>query len=233
MPVHYRFRADSEWLDKMTLQCKVILMEPNRAVEHLQIIRTLMERSAIYRRALKPTMLMLAAVGLGASAMGWLFKIQTSRGFCMFWISVSALAISLAFTTVRRQALKDGEPFWSPPTRRVAQACVPPLFVGLVTSFLLVIIMADSARDGWWLLPVWMSLYGCAMHAAGFFMPRGIKLFGWAFIFSGAGTAIGLTLAGELPTLLPAHGFMGLFFGGLHLGYGLYLHFTEMRKNGT
>ena len=192
-----------------------------------------MERSAIYRRALKPTMLMLGLIGVVAGVIGWTVGIQSSRGFGIFWISVGAAAVALGFIMVRRQALKDGEPFWSPPTRRVTQAFVPPLFVGLATSFLLVSAMGDSSREGWWLLPVWMSLYGCAMHAAGFFMPRGIKLFGWAFIASGAGTAVGLTFARELPALLPAHGFMGLFFGGLHLGYGLYLHFTETRKNET
>ncbi len=206
-------------------------MEANRAVEHLQVIRTLMERSAIYRRALKPTMLLLACIGLVAAAAGWLLGIQTSHGFGLYWILVSLVAISLAFIAVRRQALRDGEPLWSPPTRRVIQACVPPLFVGLVMSLLLASTLGDTAEEGWWFLPGWMSLYGCAMHAAGFFMPRGIKLFGWAFIITGALTGVGLKLAGELPPLLVAHGCMGFFFGGLHLGYGLYLHFTETRKN--
>jgi hypothetical protein len=28
-----------------------------------------------------------------------------------------------------------------------------------------------------------------------------------------------------------AHGIMGFFFGVLHLAYGVYLYFTEQRKN--
>jgi hypothetical protein len=208
-------------------------MEPNRALEQLQVIRTLMERSAIYRRALKPTMFMLGGVGSLAAAAGWFFDIHSNRSFGLFWMSVSIAAISLAFVMVRRQAFKDGEPFWSPPTRRVAQAAAPPLLVGFLTGLLLIGAMGEAARQGWWLLPVWMSLYGCAMHAAGFFMPRGIKLFGWAFIVSGAFAGMILTFSNDLPALRSAHGIMGLFFGGLHFGYGLYLHFTGRRKNET
>ena len=42
-------------------------MESNWAAEHLQVIRTLMERSAIYRRALAPIMLGTGVLVLGAS----------------------------------------------------------------------------------------------------------------------------------------------------------------------
>jgi hypothetical protein len=36
--------------------------------------------------------------------------------------------------------------------------------------------------------------------------------------------------AGVQP-LAYAHGVMGFFFGGLHLAYGVYLYFTEQRRN--
>ena len=62
------------------------------------------------------------------------------------------------------------------------------------------------------------------------FMPRGIKLFGWMFILGGCGLfALGIP---ELPRRpLYAHGVMGVFFGVLHLAYGIYLSCTEKRKN--
>ena len=40
-------------------------------------------------------------------------------------------------------------------------------------------------RPRLWLPLSWVVLYGCAFHAAGFFMPRGMKIFGWAFIVGG------------------------------------------------
>src|SRR5438132_840899 len=120
-------------------------MESDWAAENLRVIRTLMERSAIYRRALAPMMLLAGSAGTVAATAGWL------------------------------------------------------------------------------------AFYGCALHAAGFFMPRGIKLFGWTFILGGCGlSALG---APDVPRPLYAHGVMGLFFGGLHLAYGIYLFCTEKRKN--
>jgi hypothetical protein len=70
------------------------------------------------------------------------------------------------------------------------------------------------------------------MHAAGFFMPRGIKLFGWGFILVGCAFGLWLKLAGETVPLCNAHLLMGASFGGLHLAYGIYLYFTERKKNG-
>ena len=81
-----------------------------------------------------------------------------------------------------------------------------------------------------WLPLIWVVLYGCAFHAAGFFMPRGMKIFGWAFVIGGCG----LFAAGVPDWAHPleyAHGVMGFFFGGLHLAYGVYLYFTERRGN--
>ena len=42
------------------------------------------------------------------------------------------VALAGSFLLVRRQALKESEPFWSPPTRRVTQALLPPLVAGLM-----------------------------------------------------------------------------------------------------
>jgi hypothetical protein len=33
--------------------------------------------------------------------------------------------------------------------------------------------------------------------------------------------------------LLYAHGIMGFFFGVLHLAYGIYIYFTEQRRDET
>lgn len=211
-------------------------MEPNWAAEHLQVIRTLMERSALYRRALAPIMSFNGVVGLAAAALGWGLKIGSPRAFILFWAAVSVVAICGSLLLVRRQALKESEPFWSPPTRRVTQALLPPLAAGLMISAV-VLLRTGSARqfggglqEMLWLPLIWVVLYGCAFHAAGFFMPRGMRVFGWAFIIGGCG----LFATGVPDWAHPleyAHGVMGLFFGGLHLAYGVYLYFTEQRGN--
>jgi hypothetical protein len=213
-------------------------MEPNWATEHLQVIRTLMERTALYRRALAPIMIFNGVVGLTAAALGWALKVGSPRAFILFWAGVSVVAIGGSFLLVRRQALKESEPFWSPPTRRVTQALLPPLVAGLMVSAVVLVRTGaatgphDSLEGLLWLPLIWVVLYGCAFHAAGFFMPRGMKVFGWAFIIGGCGLfAVGFPDWAR--PLDCAHGIMGCFFGGLHLAYGVYLYFTEHRRNAT
>ena len=213
-------------------------MESNWAAEHLQVIRTLMERSALYRRALAPIMIFNGVVGLAAATLGWALKVGSPHAFILFWGGVSVVALTGSFLLVRRQAIKESEPFWSPPTRRVSQAFLPPLAAGLMIGAV-AWARAGSALGNLsdlsgviWLPVLWVVLYGCAFHAAGFFMPRGMKIFGWAFVVGGCV----LFAAGAPACARPldyAHGIMGLFFGGLHLAYGVYLYFTERRRNET
>jgi hypothetical protein len=210
-------------------------MESDWAAENLRVIRTLMERSAIYRRALAPMMLLAGSAGTAAATAGWLAGIEAPRAFSGYWLGVAVLTIAGCFLLLRRQALRDGEALWSPPTRRVLQALLPALVAGLLCSAI-VLVKVGAAEEktaslvGLFLLPLgWVVFYGCALHAAGFFMPRGIKLFGWTFILGGCGlSALG---APDVPRPLYAHGVMGLFFGGFHLAYGIYLFCTEKRKN--
>lgn len=222
-------------LDIHALQCKARPMQSDRAREHLEVIRTLMERSAVYRRALAPMTLLAGGVGSLAALVGWNLDLASPRAFIGYWLGVAVLVGALALLLVRRQALQAHEPFWSPPARRVARAAAPALFAGLVlglTAWLRtgagpVNGPAALAAAGW--LPCgWVILYGCAVHSAGFFMPRGIRLFGGLLILIGCG----LLLIGP-PTDAPAgYGWavMGGVFGGLHLAYGIYLRFTEPRE---
>ena len=211
-------------------------MESNWAAEHLQVIRTLMERAALYRRALAPIMIFNGVIGLAAAGLGWTLKVGSPRAFILFWAGVGVVGLAGSFLLVRRQALMESEPFWSPPTRRVTQALLPPLVAGLMVS---VVVLARAGLAGGRpetlaglvCLPLlWVVLYGCAFHAAGFFMPRGMRLFGWAFIIGGCGLFAAGVPAWARP-LDYAHGIMAVFFGGLHLAYGVYLYFTEPRGN--
>jgi hypothetical protein len=213
-------------------------MELNWAAEHLQVIRTLMERSALYRRALAPIMIFNGVVGLAAAVLGWGLKVGSPHAFILLWAGVSVIAMTGSFLLVRRQALKESEPFWSPPTRRVTQAFLPPLAAGLMIGAV-VWIKAGSAPGNLgdlsgvvWLPLIWVVLYGCAFHAAGFFMPRGMKIFGWAFVVGGC-VLFAVGVPAWARPLDYAHGIMGFFFGGLHLAYGVYLYFTERRSNHT
>lgn len=216
-------------------------MESNWAADHLQVIRTLMERSAVYRRALAPIMIYIGVIGTIAAVVGLSRGMNAPQAFVLFWGCVAGVAMGGSFFLVRRQALKAGEPFWSPPTRRVTQATLPPFAIGLFLGAA-AFVSYDSSRTyvpletPIWLPLGWVALYGCAFHAAGFFMPRGMRLFGWAFVIAGCGIAALCLFTGVAKSISAStfsNGIMGLFFGVLHLAYGIYLYFTEKRRDET
>jgi hypothetical protein len=202
-------------------------MDADSASERLEVIRTLMERSAIYRRALAPIMTFLGILGVLASIAGALLRMESSLQFGIYWMGVSFVGLLGAFLIARRQALKDREPFWSPPTKRVTQALMPSLFVGAVIGIIFTFALGSAVSFAWALPVTWILLYGCAVHAAGFFMPRGIKLLGWLFIMGGCSlTLSSMSVEAQLP-ITSSHVIMGVFFGGLQLAYGIYLHLSE------
>ena len=181
-------------------------------------------------------------IGILGGLIGWLSKFESTAAFTVFWSGVCVAAMAGAFVLVRRQAIKDKEPLWSPPTRRVIQAMLPAFFIGLLSAILLVMgsqgPQETERHTGQQLaIIIWRLLYGSALHAAGFFTPRGLRLLGWAFILIGASMAlllaitdIGSTTAFEA---LSRHLQMGVLFGVSHLLFGIYLYFTEPRRNET
>ncbi|HXG46700.1 MAG TPA: hypothetical protein VNO52_03675 [Methylomirabilota bacterium] len=197
-----------------------------------------MERAALYRRALAPIMIAVGCIGLAAAILGWTLAIAAPRAFILYWLGVAAIACAVAFLLVRRQAIRAGEPVWSPPARRVVQAATPPLAAGGLLGLAFLAIPADTAITASgspavglvWLPPSWIVLYGCAMHAAGFFMPRGMRPFGWLLICGGC-TVFTLKIADAADPRF-AHATMGAFFGVVHQAYGFYLYLTEKKDCG-
>ncbi len=223
-------------------------MHTERAAQHLEVIRTLMERSTLYRRALAPVMGLAGVLGATAAAAGcwWAPVLGGGAGreawFVGYWLGLAVLGLGAALFLVRRQAIRAGEPFWSLPTRRVVRAALPAGGSGLVLGGLaFAVLLVRGEAVGPWRelvmldLPLaWAVLYGCALHAAGFFMPRGIKWFGWSLVLGAwallAVRHLQIWNAVGLPAVPPAiwgHGVMGLFFGVWHLAYGGYLAWTE------
>ncbi len=89
----------------MTLCGKVSRMEHHAAAEHLEVIRTLMERSALYRRTLAPIMLYLGSVGTLASMGSRRSASSRARAFVAWWLAAALVALAGAFVIARRQAL--------------------------------------------------------------------------------------------------------------------------------
>ena len=204
-------------------------MDPNWAAEHLQTIRTLMERSAIYRRALAPVMLSTGAIGFVAAIIPRFKTIHGNRAFAAYWLIVGVVTVAIALLLVRRQALREKEPFWSPPTRRVTQAVLPPFFAGTTLGVFLMLFGDYIGVGTWQLATAWIILYGCALNAAGFFTPRGLGLFGRGLVLLGCVLMFASYMVPGDVTMA-AHAAMGAVFGLLHLVCGFYLYSTERKR---
>ena len=221
-------------------------MEPNWAEENLQVIRTLMERSALYRRALAPVMLSVGCIGIAGWGLGERWSNSPSGresypDFYAVWSIVAAIAIGVSILIIRRQALRSAEPIWTTPMKKICYAMAPALFAGLLAA----VWHSEGYSqygDAWRVIPLWGLLYGCALHSAGEYISRGVRLLAWAFIIVASlwaclifCTAAGIhqigVHRGEPVLLMRPHAIMGLTFGGLHLLAGIYLYFTEKGRN--
>ena len=205
-------------------------MKPEWAEENLQTIRTLMERSAIYRRALAPVMLICGISGLAGGVAGWQWQFNSNQGFVLVWVVTAAFALGCSTLLIRQQALTESESFWSPPTRRVAQALMPAFSIGVIMAGVFAR-WGDAESTQELLILIWCLCFGSGIHAAGFFIPHGMRWFGWLFVLAGCALIAFLNADVDLlRTLHSPHLLMAAVFGGLHFAYGIYLYFTE-KKN--
>jgi hypothetical protein len=198
----------------------------NWAEENLKTIRNLMEHAGLYRRAMAPVAIIVGVLGLAAAVFAQVVGWTDANRFASYWMGVGVISMLSALLLIRSQALKGDEKFWSPPTRRVAQAMAPMLAVGLGLG-LLELLHAPMDRGGIRLASIWMILYGGAVHSAGFFMQRGLRLLGWIFVIIGI-ICLFISEFGETSWLIDsqAHWVMGWAFGVNNLAYGLYLKLT-------
>jgi len=121
--------------------------------------------------------------------------------------------------------LQADEEFWSPPTRRVAQVMAPLLLAGL--GFGVLEFLNTGGRDSIRLIALWMVLYGGALHAAGFFMQRGLKLVGWVLCHIRLNFSVFTHhCRREMARRSKCELGDGLGIRGQSLAYGLYLKLT-------
>jgi hypothetical protein len=109
-------------------------------------------------------------------------------------------------------------------------ALAPAFLIGLACGVFTAFAPGQALFTSTLLAIVWITAYGCALHAAAFFMPRGMRLLGGIFVVSGIILLGGYAYCPWLLKPESAHYLMGIFFGVLHLAYGTYLYFTEKQK---
>lgn len=209
-------------------------MQPNWAEENLQVIRTLMERAGLYRRALAPVMLLVGVVGVGAAIGAQYALVNTYADFLRWWVTTCLVAMLVVIGFARQQAWREKEPLLTAPAKRVVSALLAPYLSALVVSTPFRLITVDMSDHNtllplYWLIGLWLLLHGCALNAAGMFISLGVRRLAWVFVLAGV-ALIALAFSHSLYEQMDPHLLMGATFGGFHLVAGIYLYFTERRE---
>jgi len=204
------------------------------AMEHLRVIRTLMDRAHIYRAVSAPAALIGGLLSLGVAAYGFQRNYQFIEGsfqgvdFLGAWLAVLVITGILNVVLLMREAGSKGEPLITEGLRMALRALVPPMLTGGILGSCLIWLGHDAALGA----IVWILCYGLALQATVSFAPRSIILLARVFIITGQALVIlhfinaysGISREG--PDLFhmrnaAASLFLGVTFGLYHIVYAI------------
>ncbi|SDT93377.1 hypothetical protein SAMN05444156_0865 [Verrucomicrobium sp. GAS474] len=221
------------------------MTDSRTAEENLNLIRSLMERSTLYRTVSVPGAAWGGFLSVGAwlVSRGWdLENPQGRHTFLGLWIVVLALTVAGNLFFLTREARQTGRATFSPGYWTAGRSLFPSFFcAGFFTLALgfFPLGRAAAAAVPFLLALIWILFYGLGLLATQHFAPRSIVVLGGLFLLT---PLLWLLIVGSLTVYapdswlrahLPVHpsALMALTFGGYHLGYALIVPLLE-RKNG-
>lgn len=181
----------------------------DRALDNLSFIRATMERATAVTAVSGWGIAAAGAVGTVAGLLGLQATDDASR--LITWLIAAPVAVALSTVGIVWKARRGGElPALAGAARKLAVAFTPPLCAGALLTLACWRIGAVALFPALWLL-----LYGTGVVAAGAWSVRAVPAMGAGFI-----------ALGTMAVLAPAawgHVLLLAGFGGLHLGFGLYI----------
>jgi hypothetical protein len=188
-------------------------------------IRSMMERSSRFLSLSGWAGIMAGIYALAGAFVAWKFMsfnpdsiaytTGTPANLVLLGIVILALAIGTAIADSFRKAKKRGEKAWNITSKRLLASMAVPL----VTGGILVVILLLKGLMGL-IAPLTLVFYGLALHNAGRYTFKEIKILGLAEIFLGLVSSyfIGYGLL-----------FWAAGFGVVHIIYGAYMFYRYER----
>jgi hypothetical protein len=133
------------------------------------------------------------------------------------WLAAAVLAFVGGSALMVRQAARAGTTLYRGPARRFVLCLAPSLVAGTLLTAVLWRAAMAPLLSGTWLL-----LYGCGVVSASTTTARCVGVMGATFVALGAAAFV-------LPPLWH-NALLGAGFGGLHIGFGLYLRIRQSCK---
>jgi hypothetical protein len=198
------------------------------ALEHLRVIRSLMEKAHIYRAISAPAALLGGTLAVASAAWtGWHMRenggIPESASFLFLiqWLVILGVSGIANVILLAREAARRGQPLVSDGMRMALRAILPPLMVGGILGLGLIIHLQNHVMAAL----IWVVCYGLALLATASFSPRSLVRLGWVFIILGLALFWVWAANGDIRMLpsdeAPATLIMGLTFGLGHIIYAL------------
>lgn len=209
--------------------------DPDKALEHLKVIRGLMEKATVYRAVSVPTAIIGGLLALVASAAFYFLGEQFDTATTVaIWLGIAVLVNAIHHGLIWRAAQTEGEPYLSSGLRMALKALLPPMFVGGVLGLALAY---GPAADLVATTLVWITFYGLALMATSGFSPRSLRVLGLAFTLTGSllltvHWAGGAQSASSISPQRMAAILMAMTFGLFHLLYAGYTR-SQQRDSAT
>lgn len=208
------------------------------AASQLRAIRSLMERSTIYRAISAPAAVFAGLLSVGVCAWLWEHREIEDRPqptvFLLIWLGV-LFVVSLVNTCLLYfSARRRGEVFVSAGMKHALRALLPPLAAGFVMSLLEVAATDKSIFNCYAnLTAYWILFYGLALLATGSFSPRSMQALGAGFFAFGILTFLPSvrSIAGDQYLAAVFH--MAFSFGVLHLVYAAAVFIQGRRESNS
>jgi len=204
------------------------MSQTQAAIEHLRVIRSLMEKAHIYRAVSAPAALLGGVLALGATLWPVVHAAEThgdavfsNATFLLIWHGILAACTVLNVVLLAREAARRGQSLVSDGMKMALRAVSPPLIVGGVLAGGLVIWLQNLTLAAL----IWVLCYGLALLATASFSPKSLTRLGWAFVIAGLVLFLVWAANGEVRDLRtdlgPASLVMALTFGLLHIVYAI------------
>lgn len=193
-----------------------------RAIDNLAFIRRTMESAAAFTHVSGGGMIVVGLLTCGAAMVARFVAGETplqsessARLWLIVWLAQACVSACVAAYSIHRKARQAQAEILNAPGKKMILGFAPPMFAGIVLTAAFVHLHLYAQLPGMWLM-----LYGAGVATGGAYSVRVLPLMGAAFMLLGS---LALFVAPAISVHL-----MTLGFGGLHIGFGLFV----LRRHG-
>jgi hypothetical protein len=180
----------------------------SQAAHNLTFIRSAMERSATFTAVPGVGGVVMGVIGLVAAVVG--ARQATGDRWVASWLIAAVIAVIVELVAVTRKAHRAGMTLTGPNARRFAMGMAAPLIAGAAITYQLWTVRTFTV-----MAPTWLLLYGAGVITGGMFSVPVIRALGVCFLLVGLAAILSPPAWNDL--------WLGLGFGGLHIGFGAYI----------